>query len=47
LRIGLIRRGFITHLDGVIRFTTRLIEAFKLLRLKDPYLEPRPSDDQV
>jgi len=32
--IGLIMREFIIHLDEVIRFTTRLREAFKLLGLK-------------
>jgi len=31
LRIGLIRREFITHLDGVNRFIANLAEAFKLL----------------
>ncbi|MEM0233218.1 MAG: glycosyltransferase family 4 protein [Candidatus Nezhaarchaeales archaeon] len=31
MRIGLIRREFITHLDGVNRFIANLAEAFKLL----------------
>ncbi|MEM0235472.1 glycosyltransferase family 4 protein [Thermofilum sp.] len=31
MRIGLIRRGSITHLDGVNRFIANLAEAFKLL----------------
>ncbi|MEM1831083.1 MAG: glycosyltransferase family 4 protein [Desulfurococcaceae archaeon] len=31
MRIGLVRREFITHLDGVNRFIANLAEAFKLL----------------
>ncbi|MEM2197194.1 MAG: glycosyltransferase family 4 protein [Sulfolobales archaeon] len=31
MRIGLIRREFITHLDGINRFIANLAEAFKLL----------------
>lgn len=32
LRIVLIQREFITHLDGVNRFVTNLAEGFKILR---------------